>query len=221
TPTARAAPAARRGWRRSCPRRARAAPPARRPTSTATATRPTRSSKYTPRAAGAGRPWDRPPASRRGRGRSAPASPPGAPGTGAADQGQDLNGDGDTADAVLQLVTYDLGAHTATLLNSGAAVRPCRLEACDPRFPYRVFDHSVKFLTFERDQGFRDLNGNGVEVDVVLQIFDICTGVVTPVAAIDLTAGGVGDPLSDPLQHGQTGSQVTVAQAGRCVSGTQ
>jgi Tol biopolymer transport system component len=85
--------------------------------------------------------------------------------------GQDLNGDGDASDDVLQV--YD--AVTGELHNVGYAVTPCPLEACDPRLPYRVIGSKVKFLTFECDQGGSapsplclpalqgsDLNGNGV-----------------------------------------------------------
>src|SRR5439155_4526914 len=59
--------------------------------------------------------------------------------------GTDLNHDGDAADGVLQV--YD--AATGQIVNSGQAVTPCLLEACDPRVPYRVLKDTVKFLTFE------------------------------------------------------------------------
>jgi len=67
-----------------------------------------------------------------------------------------LNDDGDTLDDVLQV--YD--AASGQLLNTKQAVTPCRLEACDPRLPYRVFKDTVKFLTLESEQG-RDLDGDG------------------------------------------------------------
>jgi hypothetical protein len=62
---------------------------------------------------------------------------------GCADGGTDLNGDGDAADDVLQV--WDL--ETDQPVNSGQAVRPCDLEACDPRIPYRVSGDVVTFLT--------------------------------------------------------------------------
>jgi len=79
----------------------------------------------------------------------------------------DLNGDMDTDDEVLQV--YDVANNR--LLPVGQAVTPCRLEACDPRVPYRVLDNTVRFLTLEADQG-DDLNGDGDESDLVLQVFN-------------------------------------------------
>ncbi len=88
--------------------------------------------------------------------------------------GLPLNGDGDSDDGVLQI--YD--AVAGLLLNSEQAVTPCRLEACDPRIPYRVRDDTVTFLTLEADQG-ADLNGDGDEGDLVLQVLNVrqaCNG---------------------------------------------
>ncbi len=83
-------------------------------------------------------------------------------------QGQVLNGDGDMDDDVLQI--YD--SASGQLLNTGQAVTPCRLEACDPRAPYRVLADTVRFLTLEADQG-EDLNGDGDARDLVLQTFNV------------------------------------------------
>jgi Tol biopolymer transport system component len=80
----------------------------------------------------------------------------------------DLNGDGDTLDHVLGV--YDLVS--GELFNTGQAVIPCRLQACDPRIPYRVTGDTVTFLTLEADQGGQDLDGNGDANDVVLQTFN-------------------------------------------------
>src|SRR6185369_14630704 len=41
---------------------------------------------------------------------------------------------------------------TDCVVNSTYAVTPCRLEACDPRQPYRVIGTTVRFLTAECDQ---------------------------------------------------------------------
>lgn len=79
----------------------------------------------------------------------------------------DLNGDADADDDVLQV--FDAG--TGTLINSGQAVTPCRLEACDPLVPYRVRDDTVTFLTLETDQGI-DLNQDGDQGDLVLQVLN-------------------------------------------------
>src|SRR5439155_24426516 len=130
---------------------------------------------------------------------------------------QDLNGDGDATDRVLQVYDADakrllmggpgapvraeaaddfaLGPQglvafrasevasghdvlevfdpaTGLLCNSHQVITPCRLEACDPRVPYRVLNNTVTFLTFEVDQG-EDLNGDGDTDDLVLQTFNV------------------------------------------------
>lgn len=86
----------------------------------------------------------------------------------AAQGAQDLNDDGDGEDDVLQI--YDVAS--GALVNTHQAITPCRLEACDPRVPYRVGRHTVTFLTFETDQG-QDLNGDGDEGDLVLQLLNV------------------------------------------------
>jgi cysteine-rich repeat protein len=82
--------------------------------------------------------------------------------------GTDLNGDGDPDDDVLQV--FDLVSER--VLNTRSAVTPCPLEACDPRFPYRVQGETVVFLTAEAEQGGRDLNGDGDATDLVKQVFN-------------------------------------------------
>jgi Tol biopolymer transport system component len=86
----------------------------------------------------------------------------------AADGGEDLNGDGDANDAVMHV--YDVAARR--VYNTGQAAVPCRLEACDPRLPYRMAQGIVKFLELEDDQ-HEDLNQDGDETDVVLQTFNV------------------------------------------------
>ena len=114
------------------------------------------------------------------------------------------NGDGDALDAVL--VVYDFV--TDTVYDLGQAVTPCRLEACDPSAPYRVHGGEVRFLTFESEQG-QDLDGNGAIGGLVLQSFDVCTGVVTVIGGVDP------DSTSDPLAIVDQ-SQVFTTTAGRC-----
>jgi hypothetical protein len=82
-------------------------------------------------------------------------------------QRRDLNGDGDQNDGVLQV--YD--AVTQQVITSRMAVTPCRLEACDPRTPYRVLNDTVTFLTLEADQG-EDLNDDGDQEDLVVQVLN-------------------------------------------------
>jgi hypothetical protein len=103
---------------------------------------------------------------------------------------------------------YDLTTDTTYAL--GEAVTPCRLEACDPRAPYRVNGGDVRFLTFESDQS-QDLDGNGVIGGLVLQNFDVCTGAVTVVGAVDP------DSTSDPLKIVDDGTAFTTP-AGRCAT---
>lgn len=98
-----------------------------------------------------------------------------------------LNDDGDTDDDVLQVWRLDMrecldgAAPESCLVSTKAAVRPCDRPGCDPRVPYQALGHSVRFLTFERDQG-EDLSGDGDDDpanpsnwlnDVVLQTFSV------------------------------------------------
>ncbi len=116
-----------------------------------------------------------------------------------ASQGQDLDGDGDMSDDVLQV--YD--TTTNTLYNTHQPVTDCQLPQCDPRIPYRVFARSVKFLTVECDLGgvvssFRcpsggtDLNDDGDADDLVIQLFDVATGTTRVIGTV---ANG-GNPLA-------------------------
>ncbi len=138
-----------------------------------------------------------------------------------------LNNDTDTNDEVLQ--TWDISraacranpAPGNCLGNSHQAVIPCPFEACDPRIPYRVFAHSVKFLTLECDQGGgvmvgcpapggTDLNGDGDAADIVIQVYDIQTDHSTPYG----TAKD-GNSLQDGNVGGGDGS--VYDSAGRCI----
>jgi len=152
-----------------------------------------------------------------------------------------LNGDGDCCDDVLQVV--DLRQDPPALVSSGQAVIPCRLEACDPRRPYRVLDQTVKFLTREAEQT-RDLNGDGDQDDLVIQVFTVDTREVKAVGEVadigvcshdtDLVcaadadcggantclgegAGSAGDPLAPPIDPNQDGGDVFITPGGRCV----
>ncbi len=98
-------------------------------------------------------------------------------------QGQDLNGDRDASDDVLQV--FDLardecrrGLAPGCLRNTGKTIVPCNRPGCDPRIPYRVLEHTVRFLTAESNEG-HDLNGDGDTDDVVLQVFNAATAPVT------------------------------------------
>jgi Tol biopolymer transport system component len=142
----------------------------------------------------------------------------------AAEGGQNLNdssngqptGDSDASDDVLQI--FD--AVSQTLINTGQAVVPCELEACDPRLPYRISGSKVKFLTFEPDQAGLDLSGEGNNTDLVLQVFDFCTTRSTVIARVVAeTAGSPPGPTShDPLSEPEE-SAVLPTDAGRCDAG--
>jgi len=93
--------------------------------------------------------------------------------TSEAEQGyQDLNGDGDTLDTVMQI--YDLA--TGTLINTGQAVAVCELPGCEPGLPYKIRGRSVYFLTPEASQGGTDLDGDGSNTGIVVQVYDAGTG---------------------------------------------
>jgi subtilisin-like proprotein convertase family protein/Tol biopolymer transport system component len=85
-----------------------------------------------------------------------------------ASQGVDLNGNPAKQVDVIQV--YDV--RHRRLVNTGQAVTPCQLEACDPSVPYRVAIDTVTFLTLESDQD-QDLNGDGDKADLVLQKFNV------------------------------------------------
>ncbi len=154
-----------------------------------------------------------------------------------ADQGTAPNGlngpvDTDQADDVLQ--AYDLAnagcldgtAPLATcVVNSFRAVTPCRLEACDPRAPYRVGHRSVKFLTRECQQGGgvtdllcptggTDLNTDGDADDLVIEVLDLDTGKVTTLGTSD---EGNDDPLHGGDVGGGGGEGTVYPSTGRCV----
>jgi hypothetical protein len=115
------------------------------------------------------------------------------------------------------------------LRNSHQAAETCMAEVCDPRTPYKVAGHTVKFLTSECAQrgavdaaycgnsGGTDLNGDFPPdaKDQVLQVFDVSGARTT-------TVGTTGNLTQDPLQGGPddegdgTGGTFFVA-SGRCI----
>ncbi len=116
-----------------------------------------------------------------------------------------LNGDGKADDSVL--LVYDF--QSAVVVNTGQAVTPCRLEACDPRYPYRVGRNTVKFLTFEVDQE-ADLNGNGEATDLVLQTINMRHGQLAPRLARHRRARGIATP---PMELATPDSVALIAAA--------
>lgn len=113
------------------------------------------------------------------------------------------------------------------LRNSQQAVAPCLAEVCDPRTPYKVSGHTVKFLTIECLQrgpiasgcatSGTDLNGDVPPAadDEVLQVLDVAAGLTTVVGTVGEFA------THDPFQAGPddgsgTGGSVFLA-SGRCV----
>jgi hypothetical protein len=70
----------------------------------------------------------------------------------------------------------------------------------------------VKFLTLEADQGGMDLNGDGDGLDLVIQVFDVDTGVTTVTGTVRNGA--------NPLAGGETGGGDTgtiSVSSGRCL----
>ncbi len=149
---------------------------------------------------------------------------------------QDLQGGGEGSPAppAFVLQAWDLtrpecvGASPPgdCLHNSRQSATPCRTEVCDPRSPYKVIGHTVKFLTNECEQrgsvldgcatGGTDLNGDVPPAadDVVIQLFDITATAIT-------VLGTAGDATHDPFQGGTgdgsgTGGTVFLS-SGRCI----
>ncbi|MEE8508512.1 MAG: dickkopf-related protein, partial [Myxococcota bacterium] len=142
----------------------------------------------------------------------------------------DLNGDGDCCDGVLQ--AYD--TLTQQLVNSRQTIRPCVLEACDPRTPYVVGTETVSFLTFECDEGGpdfascdgifggSDLNGNGVSGDLLVQEWTVRSLAVRTIGLVDDDPPpGLGvDPLGEPDEEDAGGAGDVFLSSGRCIETT-
>src|SRR5262249_44833883 len=145
---------------------------------------------------------------------------------------------------VLEL--FDVGTQTLLRTNGSLdyTVRPCTLESCDPKLPYRVAGSTAKFLTLECDQGvavtgvgcpvtnvnarpppgaYADVNCDGRSDDLLIQSYNESTNVTHVVGTVgQSTTGsdaGLGDPLSDPTDGSISsgGTQVFTSPAGHCV----
>jgi len=135
---------------------------------------------------------------------------------------EDLNRDGDRTDDVLQV--YDLASRT--LYNTGQAVLPCRLAACDPRIPYRPGTGIVTFLTRELDQN-EDLDHDGLINDkIVVQIFTVpgassarsaLAGTMSSAEVSTLRMPAVDDSPTNPLRADVAEGAHVFATAGRCI----
>jgi len=132
----------------------------------------------------------------------------------AAQGGQDLDGDGDTDDDVL--FVYDM--RTDTLFPTGQAVTPCRLEACDPRLPYRPLVDTVRFLTLEAAQG-SDLTGDDDLDDLVLQTFSVAA-TAPPATSRAASAGRTAFALRAPGGHRPRGALALLAAVGAGICST-
>jgi cysteine-rich repeat protein len=126
------------------------------------------------------------------------SSPPGCSGIAQCN----LNGDADCCDDVLQL--YELA--TGELLNTGQAVFPCRIVACDPRRPYRVSLDTVRFLTFESQQS-EDLNDDGDQSDLLVQVFNARSGESVALGRIVDTEASEEAPETGASTLAATGSE--------------
>jgi cysteine-rich repeat protein len=127
--------------------------------------------------------------------------------------GTDLNGDGDTADSVLQV--RDLAS--GQTLSSGLAAVRCELEACDPRVPYRVAGSTVTFLVLEAQQGGQDLDGDGDGGDLILHVMSTAATAAPPPAAPPLAFAALSSPAPTaatwPLASASAGVCTTTGQA--------
>lgn len=106
------------------------------------------------------------------------------------------------------------GFESASVHASGMTVHPCDQWACDPRQPFHVDGSEVRFLTDEATQG-ADLDGDGDQGDIVLQIFDLCSGRTRSVGAIDEEALAYRNPLRS--RPSIVAGEVLVQTTGRCV----
>jgi hypothetical protein len=133
----------------------------------------------------------------------------------------DLNEDGDLEDHVLQVYEFA----PATLRNTHQPVRICDLDACDPRIPYRASLRSVKFLTFECDQegpviipgddicrGGVDLNDDGDPHDLIIQVYDMATGLTRAIGE-----SRAGDPFQGGSNSEEPDGGVVYQASGRCL----
>lgn len=143
----------------------------------------------------------------------------------AAQNGLDPDDDGDSIDFVLQVCDVGrpaclTGAAPGDCLSiSRDTIRPCLLDACDPRLPYRVLSDLVRFLTFECDQGGdvtsgcagagSDLSGDirAFAGDLVLQVFQPSTGLTRVIGKVDgsATANGGTRGSGNPIGSGDGG----------------
>ena len=146
----------------------------------------------------------------------------------AAQGNQNLLGTVDSTPQTFVLQTYDLqlpeclvAVHPGyCVTNSADSVQTCRLDACDPRFPYRVSGRTVRFLTVECAQRGEnesgcstfgtDLNGDGNADDLVVRTFT--DGFTTTIGI----AGETGDPLGGGGTTGGGTGTVSVS-TGLCV----
>jgi len=161
----------------------------------------------------------------------------------AAQNHTDLNDDDDSSDYVLQV--YDLSRPACLtaapppdcLRNSMDTIRPCQLDACDPRQPYRVLPDLVRFLTYECDQGGdvtsgcaaggTDLNGDipPFAGNLVLQVFQPSTGITKVIGKVagSATASGGTRGSGNPLGSGDRSASPSVSggvvytTVGRCI----
>jgi len=109
---------------------------------------------------------------------------------------------------------------SGAFLPTGQTVTPCRLEACDPRLPYRVLRDTVMFLTLEADQG-EDLNGDGNIDDLVLQVLNVrraLRGADVDEAAhvLAATSSGICTSTGKACVAGSSGGDPACAPDGTC-----
>lgn len=151
-----------------------------------------------------------------------------------ADAAADLNGDGFEDECVLDVL--DLGE--AQLVETHATVQPCTLEACDRRFPWRVFpagageaSATARFLSLECQEDGDcggctpqscpvngracDLDGDGDCAGVVVREFTV--GAATPLVIATLSQQIDSDPLAGDVSGGVGGQgAVFPTLIGRC-----
>jgi hypothetical protein len=124
--------------------------------------------------------------------------------------GQNLNGDNNTNDDVLLVYNALDAVDGLPPRNTSRQVTPCPFEVCDPRVPYRVKGTKVTFITDEIEQGGQDLSGEDSTTDLVVSVYDYCTGAITTEGRVPRD-GSTDDPFED-----SPGDRVIDSPAGRC-----
>jgi hypothetical protein len=111
-----------------------------------------------------------------------------------AEEGSDLNGDGDTDDKVIVLHDVTGGPGRTLALASGGST-----------WVADISDEVLAFRTRESDQGATDLNGDGDTLDFVGHLHDLATGETTNLELATETIAVIGRTVAFRVNESQQG----------------